>query len=444
MLTSDTRYDLGMTAEIAILNRSAVAMAADSAVTMTMGREVKIFPTANKIFALSNTEPVGIMVYGGADYMGVPWETVIKVLRGRLGGKSFSRLADYAEWFRDTLSSAPDLIIGDATKDYITQCVLSYYEFIHQEWESHKQDLAEKQGGKVLPSEVVDIYHAVIATHASRWRDGTIMPGLTTAKLGKVRRILKDHVDNLIDLAFENMPMPKAVRSDLRFIAEAVFTRHAKVHRSSDSGVVIAGFGSEDIVPAITAMDIRGILDGVLQWRQGHDYSMEKMRYGAIIPFAQTDEVQNFLDGVHPDYQGRLDIDFGAILEKATEIVIGEVEGPDETEKARAKAAASKLLKEEFDAYRKRLQRFRVDHYSMPILQVLDGTPKDQLASMAESLVNLTSFKRRVSMQAETVGGPIDVALISKGDGLVWVKRKHYFPSDLNHQFFSRYNRGLS
>lgn len=27
---------------------------------------------------------------------------------------------------------------------------------------------------------------------------------------------------------------------------------------------------------------------------------------------------------------------------------------------------------------------------------------------------------------AETVGGPIDVALITKGDGLTWVKRKRH------------------
>jgi hypothetical protein len=58
---------------------------------------------------------------------------------------------------------------------------------------------------------------------------------------------------------------------------------------------------------------------------------------------------------------------------------------------------------------------------------------------MAESLVNLTSFKRRVTMDPETVGGPIDVAVISKGDGFIWIKRKHYFKPDLNHQFFSNY-----
>jgi hypothetical protein len=175
----------------------------------------------------------------------------------------------------------------------------------------------------------------------------------------------------------------------------------------------------------------------------GHDYAMEKMRYGAIIPFAQTDEVYNFLEGIHPDYQTRLENDFQHILSKATEIVTDEIRGLDDAEKKRAREAVADNLKAEFNAYREKLREFRSDQYSMPILQVLDGTPKDQLASMAEALVNLTSFKRRVSMQAETVGGPIDVALISKGDGLVWVKRKHYFPADLNHQFFSRYNRDL-
>ena len=58
---------------------------------------------------------------------------------------------------------------------------------------------------------------------------------------------------------------------------------------------------------------------------------------------------------------------------------------------------------------------------------------------MAEALVSLTSFKRRVSADAETVGGPIDVALISKGDGFIWIKRKHYFKPELNYTFFQNY-----
>lgn len=51
---------------------------------------------------------------------------------------------------------------------------------------------------------------------------------------------------------------------------------------------------------------------------------------------------------------------------------------------------------------------------------------------MAETLVNLTSFRQKVSMSVETVGGPVDVAVISKGDGFVWIKQKRYFELDVN------------
>ena len=70
---------------------------------------------------------------------------------------------------------------------------------------------------------------------------------------------------------------------------------------------------------------------------------------------------------------------------------------------------------------------------------MVNALPKDELAAMAEALVNLTAFKRRLTGTLETVGGPIDVAVISKGDGLVWVKRKHYFPKELNPHFFTNY-----
>jgi hypothetical protein len=431
-----------MTAEIAILNRSAVAMAADSAVTMSMGRNHKIFPTANKIFALSNTEPVGIMIYGGAEFMGVPWETVIKVLRGRLKDKSFAHLSDYTKWFRETLAGAKDIVVGQATEDYVAQCVLSYFDFIIQEaGERIKEHLAKNTA--MTEAEAAAIYAATIEKHTCLWQKGEPMVGITKAQVTVIKREIGQHIDELIKAAFVNLPLTKKMRADLRLLAESIFCRESQIERMADSGVVIAGFGRSQIFPAITSMDIRGVINGVLQWRMRHDIDMVKQQYGAIIPFAQTDEVYNFLEGIHPDYQVRLQSDFRDILAKATEIVLAEVKGADDAEKTRARDAVADKLKAEFEAYQDKLRKFRSDQYSMPILQVLDGTPKDQLASMAEALVNLTSFKRRVSMQAETVGGPIDVALISKGDGLVWVKRKHYFPADLNHQFFSRYNRDL-
>ena len=66
--------------------------------------------------------------------------------------------------------------------------------------------------------------------------------------------------------------------------------------------------------------------------------------------------------------------------------------------------------------------------------------PKPELARMAEALVELTSMKRKVSAGLETVGGPVDVAVISRSEGFVWVKRKHYFPPQLNARYFGRVN----
>jgi hypothetical protein len=73
---------------------------------------------------------------------------------------------------------------------------------------------------------------------------------------------------------------------------------------------------------------------------------------------------------------------------------------------------------------------------------MVEFMPKQDLADFAEALVNLSSLQRRVNSGFETVGGPIDVAVISKSEGLVWVKRKHYFAADLNARFLNRIGAG--
>lgn len=84
-----------MTAEIAIINKLAVALASDSA--GTVGK--KIHKSVNKLFMLSKYAPVGIMIYEGLEFMGIPWETIIKTYRENLGKTKFSSLIDYVNDF---------------------------------------------------------------------------------------------------------------------------------------------------------------------------------------------------------------------------------------------------------------------------------------------------------------------------------------------------------
>ena len=56
-----------MTVEIPVLNRAAVALAADSASTALQATGLpKTFNTADKLFHLDGITPIGIMVYGSA------------------------------------------------------------------------------------------------------------------------------------------------------------------------------------------------------------------------------------------------------------------------------------------------------------------------------------------------------------------------------------------
>ena len=91
------------------------------------------------------------------------------------------------------------------------------------------------------------------------------------------------------------------------------------------------------------------------------------------------------------------------------------------------------------DLFIKSVKEVSAQHFSQPIMNVVAMLPKEQLAEMAESLVSLTALKRRVSSQEGNCGWSTRMwALITKGDGLIWIKRKHYFAPELNPSYFAR------
>ncbi len=77
----------------------------------------------------------------------------------------------------------------------------------------------------------------------------------------------------------------------------------------------------------------------------------------------------------------------------------------------------------------------------LPLLDIVGGLSLEELGELADTLVMLESLKEKVTYRTQSVGGPIDVALITKSDGLVWIKRKLYFDASLNHRYLARIER---
>ena len=70
-----------MTSEIVIMTSNAIAMAADSAVTVYGS---KTYNGVNKLFMLSNSPSVGIMFYNNTNFFFFFYETIIKEFRNSI------------------------------------------------------------------------------------------------------------------------------------------------------------------------------------------------------------------------------------------------------------------------------------------------------------------------------------------------------------------------
>jgi hypothetical protein len=63
---------------------------------------------------------------------------------------------------------------------------------------------------------------------------------------------------------------------------------------------------------------------------------------------------------------------------------------------------------------------------------VIPPMPIQDAIDLAEFLVDLTIKHSRFAPGAPTVGGPIEIAAISKHEGFRWIQRKYYYSRDLN------------
>jgi hypothetical protein len=148
-----------MTAEIAILNSSGIALAADSAVTI--GSQ-KVYNSANKLFTLSKYQPVGIMVYDSADLMNIPWEIIIKEYRAELGTKSFNTLSEYADDFWEFIRANEHVIPEQNKENYIFAQAYNYLEIIYSELEKQvKKHISAN--GEITIEDSLPILRAIIS-----------------------------------------------------------------------------------------------------------------------------------------------------------------------------------------------------------------------------------------------------------------------------------------
>lgn len=439
-----------MTAEIAIMNKAGVALAADSAVSIaTSSGNTKVY-NANKLFMLSKFQPVGAMVYGSADLMNVPWETIIKVYRQvELGNTAHKTLREYGEQFIRFLHNNTALFPADDQNAYVYATSYLIFSRVKTHIRDQIKQAVQKGKPKVSASDIERITNEtikkdfdIIDTYP---RLPTIPAKFEVTIFSKYYKIIEQAIDDI----FQNHPLSTFARKQLRRISLLLFVKDLfdiqdgtgrKILPSS--GLVIAGFGKDDLYPSLINYEIMGVVDGTLNYKETFERNIGSQLSATLIPFAQKEMVYGFMDGVSPDYKDVVLTSLQEMFDKYPDKLVKRFKHLTAKRKADLlidlKSDGAELLKLFWDSLNDWVKKYNSD----PIVDTIDVLPITELASMAESLVNLTSFKRRVTLKVpETVGGPIDVAVISKGDGFIWINRKHYFDAASNQHFFKNYYR---
>lgn len=431
-----------MTTEVAIINKEAIALAADSAVTVGISDGTKIYNSANKLFALSRVCPVGIMVYGNAQLTGVPWESLIKVYRQKLGNLSFPELQDYCNDFIDFINKHIKFFPDDDQTESIISILYETYEKLQEQISyAIKQEAFSENIQTKISKELTDkIASEVIEKAATTLEKLDNIPHFSESFIKEKAVEFNPLFNKVIDHVFSEFNPTTTTRNNLIKIAE--YSLFKKTFSSLVSGIVIAGFGEEEIFPSLHTYDIECVFGNQLKYCKNEDKSHEIGNYPVIIPFAQGDMISTFLEGIDPNLQIFSIHALEGILQNYFEDIINEAKKSDSNKQPDFINQINKHFNQTkqslLEKYNQRMIEFGREYHIKPILSTVSILPKDELAAMAEALVSLTSLKRRVTTDAETVGGPTDVALISKGDGFIWIKRKHYFSAELNRDFFVR------
>ncbi|MCJ8208915.1 hypothetical protein MUY27_04290 [Mucilaginibacter sp. RS28] len=408
-----------MTAEIGLLNKSAVVIAADSAVTIGQGN--KVYNNANKIYSLKHCNHIGIMIYNNANIMEIPVETIIRLYSIEQTA-TCRNLVDYSDSFLNFLST---FLKKHVTKEQVKNGVeINTYLTLDSITESVSDSISENiksNSKKDLAKKKIELHLEVAKYILEDLKKTQIQEDLKKYDYDSFKQDYQELISSIIDLHNTHHQLSfNAEFTDL--ITEIIYYDSVREINSDDdfTGIIIAGFGEDEIYPGYIELHINGVINDTLRWRKIKSTSVNNEITAIVRPFAQRDMSDVFFRGVDTELYSKI---IETLEDEYSEIddYINKNFRLDEKKKEHLE----NFLNESINRIHKKITKISQDEYITPIIDTIDTFRKEDLIEIAESLISITSLKRKTSSNIQSVGGPVDIAVITKGEGFKWIKAKH-------------------
>lgn len=408
-----------MSVGVCIINKNGIALAADSA--STVGENKMFYNSMNKVYNLSFNNKIGVITYGATVICNTPIEIILK---------------EYRKFIDENYKGIPDFFsIIETFEKFLCEKSL-YFKFKQSEEKfcSELIQLLTKEWGEKINKNVQNINSdkeeekiTEIIEQLKNYMDTcSIVPGYDVSDYIKTN--YGEHIINTIK-SFCPVLVEHENQYDLffQYICK-YFNLSLQIEAKQSLGLLFAGYDSQSAFPKCTHIQIHNFVGGKLKYIIEEKIE-ESMNSSFIIPLAQPDVINTFIKGFSDNYMNAIPDLIKSEINKRMSLIVGD------------KTEIQKNFEDIQNTIVSTLLNKSREEYINPLLNSLHALQIPDLASLAESLVNITSLKRKFSMDGyqQTVGGPTDVATISSNDGFIWIKRKHYFDKELNPHFIQKY-----
>ena len=401
-----------MSSGICILNKNGVAMAADSAGTLS--GHAAIYNSVNKLFSISKVLPVGVIIYQNIDYMGIPMEILIKEYKEKEGSKKLDSLNEYLNDFCNYVSQNRELFrLKQNEKLYVFERISSYIKEIHEIINDIKQQTIDKK----INTDQLSIFALAISSFMTKINNSSHISNYWDT-ISYIASSYANMIEHNISQNFNYLS------SNLKAEAQRaiIFAFGSTAFVSDYTGFVIAGYGDKDLYPRAIHVQLIGLANSRVLYREIERIEISDNNNATIIPLAQIDIIQSIIKGINP-----------YVLESFINSLSDNAKDSQQQKRLKTKLLLN-------------IEKISRDCITQPLLNTLATLPKEEMIRLAEALINITSVQRAVVADNKnaTVGGPTDVAILSRGDGFIWIKRKHYFDKDYNLQYLYNHYGSVS
>ncbi len=411
-----------MTSEVMIMNRQAVALAADSAVTYGGGPEPVVTLEAEKILPLTGS--IALMVYSRGDVLGRSWSNIAHAFSKAHGQSEFTSVSECARAFFSFVDQNRKLFPeAEERAEFEELMRLAVLTVLNHARAMRSYPGSTHTGDEEAFLAALDLYRA----HLARDEAGTdrhsveVLEALTRERFYDLYR---DLLDAIIAQSLGEFGRSGEVREKLFDFAYMLATMPAFLEPYA--GMVFAGFGDDDVFPVYEHFYASILVDGIL--KRAHDETtrvgVEEGPNAFVRTFAQADMTHAFLRGVHP---AMFDMMIAMNLmtnEAAAEKALAEAGITPQAAGPILERMQATTLPQLTMEFIRGSQTFSQDEFIGPFISVVAASGKRQLAETAKALVELNILKSDLQLAQTGVGGDVDAIMISHTAGLEWYARK--------------------